>query len=1071
MAQSGTLIIKSFQSFMVNDGLLGKVVEAIKAGEKEARTTGNIQTFEVFYKGFRQNIAIGRVMVIPAKVADSREDFPLALLYGCMMKEFGGEEMADILNYKIGDTEFDEYSKADLAALKDKIFKNKEGKYESLVLFAPSWLVAREFVHFKFTKDDKALENLVRHLIFSAYFDPALSSAFNSLMTDSSTDKLDVTNVTPKLNFPGVAENPLKDYPDMQKMGAGRKKIFLTKKTAAAIEEAQLQPEELDVFDALNQVVEKSLGVKSVEEAAAKTAGEAEAKEYIDDFCDEFSGDTFVWLSGREKGMRFTPHSVENMGEAHFRGSYENHPQFGNIPDDLHQVSALLEDIERGVVQVLRGDQDVTESAKAMAEQVNDAYNDESDEDYEEEGETVEASAVPVVAVNASKKACGQLPVVDGINVGPGTATEEQKLAQPENAPEGKHPIGIELNEDGTPKREEAGKTAHGCGSKCEKCGDIHGGEHTCKTAAPAAGAAPAQKGEEISLYNQQKGSDKEYRVVMTPAGNDKWNVEAFNGRRGKATNRAQSFPNLNYQQAKSKYEELVAAKIQGGYTRTLEEQKPADQSTLQDVPAPGQGHVIQFENSTQVALFTGELLGQMSDGAWENASPMNHWRPMGEATVRVGKPGMNFMPMRTYDYASPELISIVGDRWLFLAKATKAYPNVDFSDIAHAVDHFSDITDQAKATNDWEQKYIEKILQATGETDFNQFLARVHGQQYGMGDLRKDLRAIKAVVNGKYRSRYASQMIDKTARDRDERMNYKGHDLHLTTWQERDNFTITLTDESTGQELGYWTDDRQDDGEEGNGMGEASQMFEDGFFDARNLIGSVVEYLESVGALNDLQPIQETEEWNEDHTEHLDPVEGYTASSKKAREAAAKHVNRIAKNEIRQEIAGEVPSADNVLNEVLTDMGQAPAVDLPDQAVPEGADNRPTTPEAQVPAEMKSENPEETKEEPAPEAAAKPWESKASRRAARIADVMDVLEGYGRFGRGSKMGAEVAADLEQAKGEVDFDKSQVADNGDADQATPNELFGKEAGERHDDVPVAQGETENDPNKPFDIEF
>src|SRR5208282_5302499 len=230
-----------------------------KAGEKEARRTGDIQTFEVFYKGFRQNIAIGRVMVIPAKVADSRENFPIALLYGCLVRQFGGEEMADILNYKIGDTEFDEYSKADLAAIKDKVFKNKEGKYESLVMFAPAWHNKREYIAFKFTKDDEQLTNMVRHLVFNVYFDPRLSSAFNALMTDVATDKMDVCNVTPKLNFPGIAENPLKDYPDMQKLGAGRKKIFLTYKTAAAIEQSILEPAEMDVIAALNTAVEKSL--------------------------------------------------------------------------------------------------------------------------------------------------------------------------------------------------------------------------------------------------------------------------------------------------------------------------------------------------------------------------------------------------------------------------------------------------------------------------------------------------------------------------------------------------------------------------------------------------------------------------------------------------------------------------------------------------------------------------------------------------------------------------------------------------------------------------------------------
>jgi hypothetical protein len=46
MGVSGNSIaLKSFQSYMVNDGLLAKTVEAIKAGEKEARTSSTIQSF------------------------------------------------------------------------------------------------------------------------------------------------------------------------------------------------------------------------------------------------------------------------------------------------------------------------------------------------------------------------------------------------------------------------------------------------------------------------------------------------------------------------------------------------------------------------------------------------------------------------------------------------------------------------------------------------------------------------------------------------------------------------------------------------------------------------------------------------------------------------------------------------------------------------------------------------------------------------------------------------------------------------------------------------------------------
>src|SRR4051812_9418461 len=110
MAHSGTVSNKSFQSFMVNDGLLAKVVEAVQKGESVARSKGEVQSFEVFYRGFRQNICIGRIYVVPAKVADDRDNFPLALLYGCVVRELNlSEDVANLMMHKIGEGEFDEY--------------------------------------------------------------------------------------------------------------------------------------------------------------------------------------------------------------------------------------------------------------------------------------------------------------------------------------------------------------------------------------------------------------------------------------------------------------------------------------------------------------------------------------------------------------------------------------------------------------------------------------------------------------------------------------------------------------------------------------------------------------------------------------------------------------------------------------------------------------------------------------------------------------------------------------------------------------------------------------------------
>lgn len=299
MAQSGnTVALKSFQSFMVNDGLLSKAVEAIKAGEKEARSSGNVQSFEVFYKGFRQNIAIGRIYIVPPSVADKKgQDFPTALLYGCLVRTFGGEEMGDLISHKIGDTEWDEYSQASYASIKEELFGTEDGKFASLILYAPNWVNKREYQGFQFPKDDNQLSNLTRHVIFSSYFDPRLSSAFDALMTDVETSKFDVTDITPKLNHPALAENPLKEFPLLTKEGSKKKpRLGLTFKTADEVTKEVLEPQEMDVFDSLDQALRNSLlpsGTKGVEDASegkAPTKGEVVPRLAAVE-CDKCEGD------------------------------------------------------------------------------------------------------------------------------------------------------------------------------------------------------------------------------------------------------------------------------------------------------------------------------------------------------------------------------------------------------------------------------------------------------------------------------------------------------------------------------------------------------------------------------------------------------------------------------------------------------------------------------------------------------------------------------------------------------------------------------------------------------------
>lgn len=57
-----------------------------------------------------------------------------------------------------------------------------------------------------------------------------------------------------------------------------------------------------------------------------------------------------------------------------------------------------------------------------------------------------------------------------------------------------------------------------------------------------------------------------------------------------------------------------------------------------------------------------------------------------------------------------------------------------------------------------------------------------------------------------------------------------------VEVWEERDRLHIAIEDQKTGKTIADWWDD------------DARQMFEDGFFESRNLDRSVIEYADSIG-------------------------------------------------------------------------------------------------------------------------------------------------------------------------------------------------------------------------------
>jgi hypothetical protein len=156
----------------------------------------------------------------------------------------------------------------------------------------------------------------------------------------------------------------------------------------------------------------------------------------------------------------------------------------------------------------------------------------------------------------------------------------------------------------------------------------------------------------------------------------------------------------------------------------------------------------INFANKAQVWLWEAEISGQISDGAWENSYPHDHWKAFSDVNVGVGAPGMTGVyTRRTYNFAQPKLLSVVGDRMLFTAKAAIAYPNAPDS-VARA---FNSIGDNLGALNqyDYMKKYVKEVEKATGEK-IQAVIKKVQAVPYTMGNLRKDLKQMSDIVAGK---------------------------------------------------------------------------------------------------------------------------------------------------------------------------------------------------------------------------------------------------------------------------------------------------------------------------------
>lgn len=157
-----------------------------------------------------------------------------------------------------------------------------------------------------------------------------------------------------------------------------------------------------------------------------------------------------------------------------------------------------------------------------------------------------------------------------------------------------------------------------------------------------------------------------------------------------------------------------------------------------------------------QKIAFLCEMAGQISDGHWENASPLNHyraWSGLNWDNVVVCPnelQGRNFPAERdNYNFANKGLLDIVGERMLIKIKLARLDPGVILPILA--INHF--LIPESLENWDWEARqegeYWENKQQQRAKMGltYSLFVAAVDSDRYTMKDLRKDLKELKQIV------------------------------------------------------------------------------------------------------------------------------------------------------------------------------------------------------------------------------------------------------------------------------------------------------------------------------------
>lgn len=157
----------------------------------------------------------------------------------------------------------------------------------------------------------------------------------------------------------------------------------------------------------------------------------------------------------------------------------------------------------------------------------------------------------------------------------------------------------------------------------------------------------------------------------------------------------------------------------------------------------------IFFENKDQQILWQHELVGQISDGMWENSMPYDHWEYWSDCDTDIALnhivPGVYhsyFRPRKT-GYRFTALIEHIGDRMIGYVRMSRLTTNRDLicageyllesnlktlAEVKHFIKH-----------NDYTKPYLKSLTQ--------DLIDKFWSINYMVKDLRKDLVKINKII------------------------------------------------------------------------------------------------------------------------------------------------------------------------------------------------------------------------------------------------------------------------------------------------------------------------------------